>query len=103
MKCPACWAEKAYRRKAKSKMDRVLAAFRIVMPMKCHHCYHLFNVFWLRTFGQQTQEPSEKTVAQTNLRLSYAAEHLESKHRFQTSSDVRQHDSDVRKPRRMAA
>lgn len=78
MKCPVCWAEKAYRHEAKSKMVRMLAAFRIVMPMKCHHCYHFFSVPWLRTLGQQMQQPLEKTSVQTNLRLSYAAEHLES-------------------------
>ena len=103
VKCPVCWAEKAYRREAKSKMVRMLAAFRIVMPMKCHHCYHLFNVHWLRTLGQQTQQPLEKTSVQTHLRLSYAAEHLQSKHRFQTGADVCDHALGVHKSRRMAA
>ena len=103
VKCPVCWAEKAYRREAKSKMVRMLAALRIVMPMKCHHCYHLFYVHWLRTLGQQTQQPLEKNSVQSNLRLSYAAEHLKSEHRFQNSKDARQHAPGARKSRRMAA
>ncbi|MDD4269049.1 MAG: hypothetical protein PHO07_10600 [Pirellulales bacterium] len=56
MKCPRCWAEKAYLHRNLNWRETLLAclAFR---PMKCHHCYHRFMVHWLLTLGKQARPP----------------------------------------------
>ena len=56
MKCPRCWAEKAYLHRYRNWREALLAclAFR---PMKCHHCYHRFTVHWLLTLGKQVHPP----------------------------------------------
>ncbi len=53
MKCPACWAEKAFVRQAKKRRD-VLLRYLSFVPMRCHHCYHEFYVPWILTLGKQT-------------------------------------------------
>ncbi len=56
MKCPRCWADKAYLHRYRNWREALLAclAFR---PMKCHHCYHRFMVHWLFTLGKQVHPP----------------------------------------------
>ncbi len=56
MKCPACWAEKAYIRGASSWRDTLLSILLIV-PMRCHHCYHSFHVSWFLTIGKRITPP----------------------------------------------
>ena len=56
MKCPACWAEKAFRRPIRTFADRLLQCLTIV-PMRCHHCYHRFRVSRLLTLGQCADPP----------------------------------------------
>jgi hypothetical protein len=53
MKCPVCWAEKAYVRHPKSWKD-VLLSYLLVVPLRCHHCYHEFYVPWFLTIGKKT-------------------------------------------------
>jgi hypothetical protein len=76
MKCPACWAEKAYVHHAKG-WKRVLLACLLLVPMKCHHCYHKFHVFWWATIGEQTAPPALRIapISRTS-RPSYAARHM---------------------------
>jgi hypothetical protein len=61
MKCPACWAETAYERSVTSWRERALICLLLV-PMKCHHCFHKFAVARLLTIGKQLTpcaDPSE--------------------------------------------
>jgi len=56
MKCPSCWAEKAYVRRVKG-WKGVLLACLFMRPMKCHHCYHTFTVSRIFTIGQSIYPP----------------------------------------------
>lgn len=56
MKCPACWTEKAYRRQSTGWKAKVLAA-ALLLPMKCHHCYHRFYAFRLFAIGKRLHPP----------------------------------------------
>ena len=51
MKCPRCWADKAYRHEFRGWWEVALGclAFR---PMKCSHCYHRYMVHWVFTIGK---------------------------------------------------
>lgn len=56
MKCPRCWADKAYLHVSRGWWETVLGwlAFR---PMKCTHCYHRFMVHWIFTIGKRVVPP----------------------------------------------
>ena len=54
MKCPRCWAEKAYARKIRSKWEWLQLCL-LLRPMICHHCYHKFVVPWFATIGKKTK------------------------------------------------
>ncbi len=56
MKCPKCWTEKAYRHQRRG-WPATLMACVLLIPMKCHHCYHKFYASWFSTLGQQVQPP----------------------------------------------
>jgi len=56
MKCPACWAEKAFIRQNRDRKDALLR-YLLLMPMRCHHCYHEFYVFWFSTIGKRIDPP----------------------------------------------
>ena len=56
MKCPACWAEKAFVRQVDGWKGAVLRCL-LVVPMKCHHCYHDFYIPWIMTIGKQITPP----------------------------------------------
>ena len=56
MKCPRCWAEKAYIRQAKGWREAALGWLALI-PMRCHHCYHEFVVSWFVTIGKQVNAP----------------------------------------------
>ncbi len=56
MKCPMCWAEKAYLNQAKGWRKKVLPLL-LLRPMKCNHCFHKFLVFWPLTIGKQVHPP----------------------------------------------
>ncbi|MBN2022400.1 MAG: hypothetical protein JW809_06355 [Pirellulales bacterium] len=75
MKCPVCWAEKAYVRRVDGWKGKLLALFLIV-PMQCHHCYHRFHVLWFQTWGKRTQPPLRIAPNTRATRLSYAARHV---------------------------
>jgi transposase-like protein len=74
MKCPHCWTEKAYVRKAKSWEDALLYCL-LMRPMKCHHCYRKFNVSWFATLGKQAKRPIRTNTPERSLGPSYAAQH----------------------------
>ena len=57
MKCPACWTEKAYRRQCSGWKGKLLAA-ALLLPMKCHHCYHRFYAFRLFAIGKRLHPPT---------------------------------------------
>lgn len=75
MKCPRCWSEKAYVHKA-TGWRRLLLPCLLLVPMRCHHCYEEFVVFWFRTLGQQVRPPQLRAVGTgVAARPSYAARH----------------------------
>lgn len=59
MKCPACWAERAYRRDVRG-WRRILLACLLIVPMKCHHCFHRFHVSWFLTIGAKMTPPPRR-------------------------------------------
>lgn len=76
MKCPKCWADKAYIREAKGWQPALMACL-LMLPMKCHHCYHRFWVFRLFTLGERMKPPVLRLAPSTRLdEPSYAARHL---------------------------
>ena len=76
MKCPQCWAEKAYRRKVTGRKG-LLYSLLLLEPMKCHHCFHKFVVTWFQTIGKQVEPPPTRIVrAGGTKRPSYAAQYL---------------------------
>ena len=56
MKCPRCWAQKAYLRPAHGWKTALLSCL-LFRSMKCHHCYHKFHVHWLLTLGKRVEPP----------------------------------------------
>ncbi len=56
MKCPRCWADKAYLHAFRGWWEVTLGylAFR---PMRCDHCYHRFMVHWVLTIGRRVVPP----------------------------------------------
>jgi hypothetical protein len=62
MKCRACWTDKAYSHKAKGFGDTILSWLGFV-PLRCHHCYHKFAVFWPLTIGKQLEPPPRKPAS----------------------------------------
>jgi len=72
MKCPVCWADKAYLRPMEGWKDRLLACLMLV-PMQCHHCYHKYRLFWFQTLGKPVVPPLRIAPATRASRLSHAA------------------------------
>jgi hypothetical protein len=56
MKCRACWAEKAFVRPV-TGWRSIVHRTCLLVPLKCHHCYHKFAVFWPLTLGKQLTPP----------------------------------------------
>ena len=75
MKCPACWAEKAYKRKTKG-FQRVLYTCFLLTPLKCHHCYHKFVVPQFLTIGKKVFAPVQVRGSGLSKKESYAAKYL---------------------------
>ena len=42
MKCPNCWSRKIDAGNA-NILHRIVAAFFLMSPVKCRHCFHCFN------------------------------------------------------------
>ena len=61
MKCPRCWAEKAYMRKA-TGFQGLLLSCALLVPMKCHHCYHKFVLSWFFTIREQIDPPQPRIL-----------------------------------------
>jgi len=62
IKCPQCWAEKAYVRRVEGWRGWMLTLL-LLRPLKCHHCYFKFVVPWLSTIGKQIHPPSRANRA----------------------------------------
>ena len=73
MKCPICWAEKAYVRKVHG-WKALLYSVALLVPLKCHHCYHKFTVSWFATVGRTIHPPKIRRTAVPNSGPSYAAQ-----------------------------
>jgi hypothetical protein len=56
MKCPKCWAEKAYVREVRGWKGALMAC-ALLVPMKCNHCYHKFVLPWFLTLGRAIRPP----------------------------------------------
>ncbi|NQU24615.1 MAG: hypothetical protein HQ567_25310 [Candidatus Nealsonbacteria bacterium] len=65
MKCPKCWAEKAYIRQVTGWRGTVLQCL-LLTPLRCRHCYHEFTVSWFLTIGKQIHapQPASKGIRQ---------------------------------------
>jgi hypothetical protein len=72
MKCPECWAEKAYRRNEKGPWAGLLRCLLFV-PMRCRHCYHKFWVHRLLALGQVIEPPAKPQAAAPPEKSSVAA------------------------------
>ena len=72
MKCPVCWAEKAYRRPTKSLAGALLSY--LIVPMKCHHCHRTFHVPVVLAIGKQITPPPRPATANRPNVPSYAAQ-----------------------------
>lgn len=75
MKCPRCWAEKAYIREIPAVKGFFLGLL-LLEPMKCHHCYHKFVVPWFSTWGKTVRPPAKRAAPRPETRRSYAAQQL---------------------------
>lgn len=64
MKCRACWSDKAYVRTVRGWRRAALSTFLLV-PLKCHHCYHKFSVPWVFTWGKQLTPPPLRVAPET--------------------------------------
>jgi hypothetical protein len=62
MKCPACWSDKAYLRKADGFKAAVLKSCGL-LPLKCQHCYHKCWTPWFMAWGKTLHPPVLKTPA----------------------------------------
>ena len=87
MKCPACWAEKAYRRRTKRLTDALLGY--MMVPMKCYHCYHEFHVPTILTLGKQITPPARPATASRPNTLSYAAQRRAAEQAVALSAEYR--------------
>ncbi len=65
MKCPKCWAEKAWIREVHG-FKRIVLKSLCVVPLRCHHCYHRFHVSWFQTIGQNLNPPAPVTQSATS-------------------------------------
>ena len=75
MKCPKCWAEKAYVRQVDG-WKGLLTAWLLLVPLKCHHCFHTFVVSRFSTFGKQTKRLTMRSsVVRRSAGPSCAARH----------------------------
>ena len=72
MKCPLCWSDKAYLRKISGWRGLLLDCL-LMQPMKCHHCYHRFVVFWFKTIGKRVKPPLRSSRCGRQAGLSPAA------------------------------
>ena len=97
MKCPVCWAEKAYIRRVNGWKGIALACLLIV-PMKCHHCYHKFHVSWFTTLGKSiTPPPLRIAPISRSRRPSHAARHVAAAQVESQAEGSRPLDSDLRR------
>jgi hypothetical protein len=64
MKCPRCWAEKAYAYPVEG-WKGILLDCLLLTRMKCRHCFHKFTVSWLFTIGKQVTPPAKTLPSRT--------------------------------------
>lgn len=87
MKCPRCWADKAYLYQV-PRWKRVLLACLLLLPMKCHHCYHKFNVLVFSAIGRQVKRrPAQATPTILPIRRSHASQHYAALRAGEAESD----------------
>lgn len=58
MKCPRCWAEKAYAYPMEG-WKGILLDCLLLTRMKCRHCFHKFTIPWVLTIGKQITPPAK--------------------------------------------
>jgi hypothetical protein len=87
MKCPACWAEKAYRRNEEGALPLLLRCLFFV-PMRCRHCYHKFWVHRLSAWGAVIEPPPKPAPTGPVKKSSVAALHLSQARESSGQSDA---------------
>lgn len=75
MKCPVCWAEKAYYRQPSGWKDSLLRC-SLMVPLKCHHCFHKFYVPWFLTWGKILTPPTTRKSSDPSRQVSLARKHV---------------------------
>jgi hypothetical protein len=75
MKCPVCWSNKAYYRQPRGWIDR-LPRLLLLVPLKCHHCFHKFHVPWFLTWGKELEPPVMRQASDAPTRPSVAQRHF---------------------------
>jgi hypothetical protein len=90
MKCPRCWAEKAYLRPV-SAWKTALFSCLLLVPLRCQHCYHKFNVLWFFTVRKQVVPPRQRIITfDQQAGPSLAAQHYQSACEQHTDSHARE-------------
>jgi hypothetical protein len=56
MKCPRCWAPKAYARHVGGWKGLFMDCL-FIQPMKCHHCFHKYLIPWFLVLGKEIHPP----------------------------------------------
>lgn len=76
MKCPRCWAEKAYAHPVEG-WKGILLDCLLLTRMKCRHCFHKYTIPWVLTIGKQVNPPpkSPSRAADAPATLSLARSH----------------------------
>jgi hypothetical protein len=57
MKCPRCWAPKAYARHVGGWKGLFMDCL-FIQPMKCHHCFHKYVIPWFLVLGKDVRPPT---------------------------------------------
>lgn len=64
MKCPRCWSDRAYLRRV-TPWKRFFLGCLLLVPLRCQHCYHEFNVLWFSTIGKVVEAPRLRIAPMT--------------------------------------
>jgi hypothetical protein len=94
MKCPVCWADKAYVRRESGWKDWILRCLLIV-PMQCRHCFHRFWLPWFLTWGKEITPPLRiapvtRVTGTSQAAEYYAARRVKPVRRLADAADDRQ-------------
>jgi hypothetical protein len=88
MKCPECWAEKAYRRNESGPWAGLLRGL-LFIPMRCRHCYHKFWVHRLLALGQVIEAPAKPQPSSSPEKSKVATQFLAQQAESESEKNIR--------------